>query len=378
MSLVIVVFGWLCGWWLLWSVPLLWRRAGETPVQRPRLSVIVPARDEAASLPHLLRSLRSELRAGDELIVVDDRSTDATAQLAAAAGASVIAAPALPPGWTGKSWACDNGVRAAEGELLVFLDADVRLRAGALDAVAGLHAEHGGLVSVQPFHETEHAYERLSALFNVVSFMGVGAASPQRRGRADGAFGPCLVCAPADYARVGGHAAVRGEVVEDLALARSFDEAGLPVTVRGGGELIRFRMYPGGLRQLVEGWTKNLAVGAGTVPVVRSAGVAAWITALLVTVQWQIEHLAGGGPGAVTVVAAYLAVVLQLRTFFARLGDFGLRWAVAYPLLLGVFVAVFIRSLYATSVRRSVMWRGRSIPVRGRVALARRGPEQRG
>ena len=364
MQVVLAIGGWLAGWWLLFAVPLLRPAPMATDASRRRLSVIVPARDEAASLPHLLASLRDELVPDDELIVVDDRSTDATAAIARAAGATVVDAPPLPAGWTGKSWACHLGAAASTGELLVFLDADVRLGPGALAAVAAEHERSGGLVSVQPYHETERAYERLSALCNVVSFMGVGAASPHRGGRAHGAFGPCLACTPTDYAVVGGHEAVRCEVVEDLALARSFRLAGLPVTVWGGGPSVRFRMYPDGIRSLAQGWTKNLATGAGTVPLARTLAIAWWITGLLVTVQWLIEAVIGTGPPLAVAVIAYAGVVAQLWHGFARLGDFGLRWAALYPVLLGAFLVVFVRSLYATLVRRSVTWRGREVPVR--------------
>ena len=190
LQLLLVVGGWLGGWWLLFAVPVLAAPGGRRSLDtsetdahdgaRPRLSVIIPARDEAASLPHLLASLVPQLAPGDELIVVDDRSTDATAALAREAGALVIEAPELPDGWTGKSWACHHGAVTATGEVLVFFDADVRLAPGALSAAVDLHRRQGGLVSVQPYHETERAYERLSALFNVVAFMGVGAGATSR------------------------------------------------------------------------------------------------------------------------------------------------------------------------------------------------------
>ena len=372
-QLALFATGWLLGWWLLWSVPLVRPGRRTEPVTR---SYIVPARNEADSLPNLLDGLMAMRHDGDEVIVVDDRSTDATPDIAARYGATVIDAGDLPEGWTGKSWACHRGVEHSTGSVLVFLDADVRVGPGGLDAIAALHAERAGLVSVQPYHETERAYERLSALFNVVAFMGVGAASPPH-GRSHGAFGPCLVTTRADYERVGGHAAVRGDVVEDLALARRFEEAGLPVSVRGGGELVRFRMYPGGVRQLLDGWTKNMATGAGMVPLLRTLATVVWITAMLTTVQWAIETVAGAGPGPLVLVVGFGAFVVQLRIFFERLGDFEFTWALLYPVLLGVFLVVFARSLWATVVRRSVPWRGRAIPV-GRQRRIRTAPDTAG
>ena len=120
------------------------------------------------------------------------------------------------------------------------------------------------------------AYERLSAMFNIIGFMGVGAASPARDAVARGAFGPVMVTSRADYDLVGGHASVRGEIVEDIALARRYRSASLAVHAFGGGRLARFRMYPDGLGQLLEGWSKNIATGASTVPFGRLALIGFW------------------------------------------------------------------------------------------------------
>jgi 4,4'-diaponeurosporenoate glycosyltransferase len=109
-----VVTGWLAGWWLFRRVPGL-PRSGPEEAAAKTVSVVIPARDEAASLPGLLASLAAQTRPPDETIVVDDHSRDDTAAAAAAAGATVLAAPALPPGWTGKAWACWTGARRATG-----------------------------------------------------------------------------------------------------------------------------------------------------------------------------------------------------------------------------------------------------------------------
>ena len=101
----------------------------------------------------------------------------------------VVPAPDLPAGWTGKTWACHTGASvAAHGgaDTLIFLDADVRVADGALDSVLAARRERGGVVSVQPRHVVRSAYERLSAIFNVVSMAGTGAGWP----RPTGLFGP--------------------------------------------------------------------------------------------------------------------------------------------------------------------------------------------
>ena len=200
------------------------------------VSIVVPARNAESTIAHLLASLERGHVA--EVIVVDDASTDATAALAAAHGARVVRLDGDPPaGWTGKAHACDRGAAVATAPLLLFLDADVTMREGAIGGVLAAHARHGGLISVQPYHRIERPYEALSAVCNVMAIMGSGAFAAWRRVRRPAAFGPCLLTSREDYERIGGHAGVRGDVVEDVALARRFDAIGLPVRCSAGGGL---------------------------------------------------------------------------------------------------------------------------------------------
>jgi 4,4'-diaponeurosporenoate glycosyltransferase len=348
---------WLVGWWLLWRLRV--PPTAETGA-RPPVSIVVPARDEEATLPVLLGSLRDELTGDDEIVVVDDASTDATAAVARAGGARVVPAADLPPGWSGKSAACALGADEAACDVLVFLDADTRLEPGGLDRVVAGHGgvPGAGLYSVQPWHEVRRPYEHLAALFNLVAVMGSGAFTPVGdRGRSPVAFGPCLVTSVEDYDRAGGHAAVVDRPVDDVALARAYRAAGLPVRIRGGRGVIRFRMYPAGLGQLVEGFTKNMALGATAIRPVALLAVAGWLAACAAPlVLAAAEPAAGAG--------AYLAVVGQLRVQLRRVGSFGILTALAYPALLAVFVAVLLRSAVLASVLRRVRWKGRDLRTR--------------
>ena len=375
----VCIVGWLAGWWALGRPTAL---ASGRPAPGPdraaegSATVVVPARNETASLGRLLSDLQRE-SAGTavRVVVVDDSSEDDTAAIAERAeGVELVSAPPLPPGWAGKCWACDRGVAAgthradtADEDLLMLVDADVRLHDGALRALRDEHARSGGLLSVQPWHDTVRPYEQLSALFNVVALMGVGAGGPSPTG----AFGPVLVTNRADYDAVGGHAAVRGEVVEDLALARRYADAGLPVTIRTGGGLISFRMYPTGVRDLVDGWTKNFALGAGATPRLRLAAIVAWIAAIGSSSVAMVDA-ARGRTSAALAVGAYLLVAAQLAVMFRRVGRFGPVTALCHPVLVVCFIAVFVRSLWRTHVRRSVSWRGRTIATSPRATPTRR------
>ncbi|GAB3036352.1 4,4'-diaponeurosporenoate glycosyltransferase [Nocardioides flavus (ex Wang et al. 2016)] len=352
-------------------------RAGSGPGARPRtVSVVVPARDEAETLPHLLAAVRDQDPAPLEVVVVDDASRDATAEVARTGGAEVVPAGSPPPGWTGKAWACRTGVDATTGDLLLFLDADTVLAADALAGLLDVHARHGGLVSVQPHHAVVRPYEQLSAYFNVVAVMASGAftraAGTARQRHVPMAFGPCLLTSRADYEAVGGHAAVRAEILDDAALAAAYDRAGLPVRCAIGGDAVRMRSYPGGLRQLVAGWTKNIASGASSAAPAATAATVGWISAHHAVAVGALGSLVaattGSGSGLVAGSAllwavAYVATALHLRWVLRRTGSFRW-WAWAlFPVPLLAFDLVFARSLALTVVRGSVSWRGRDVPL---------------
>jgi 4,4'-diaponeurosporenoate glycosyltransferase len=325
--------------------------------------VVVPARNEAPSLPLLLGDLGQQSAPPDQIVVVDDSSADATAAVARSfGGVTVVDGEPLPTGWTGKTWACWQGAARTAGDVIVFLDADVRLGPDAIAAVVAEQSRRGGLLSVQPLHRPERVYEQASAMFNLVATMGVGAASPGRDGAARGAFGPCLACRRTDYLALDGHRSVRGEIIEDMALAQHFATASQPVSVLSGGDQVSYRMYGGGFRQLIEGWSKNMAAGAGSLALGRAALIAGWVTALLVSVQ-QVGEAAIDRSTATVLVASLVVVafVAQQHAMLRQVGRF--RWwtALLYPITTALFVVVFLRSLWITVVRRRVTWRGRTI-----------------
>jgi 4,4'-diaponeurosporenoate glycosyltransferase len=223
-------------------------------------------------------------------------------------------------------------------------------------------------LSVQPFHTTVRAYEQLSAYPNLVAAMATGAFTPGRRAWSPVAFGPCLVTGADTYRTVGGHEAVAGEVIEDLALARAYGAAGRGVRALAGGTAISFRMYPGGPRQLVDGWTKNLAGGPALVSTVPLVGAVLWILATVAAASDAIGALVGAGPpserlGAFVVWALASA---QVAVLLRRIGRFAWWAAPAFPLLVAGFVALFCRSALHRTVHRSVTWHDRSIAVRPR------------
>ena len=171
------------------------------------------------------------------------------------------------------------------------------------------------------------------------------------------AFGPCLVTSRPALAEIGGFAAVRADVIEDAALAARYRDGGRPVRCLLGGSTVRFQMYPGGLRSLVDGWTKNLAGGARRAPLLPAVGATAVVCLLFAFVVDAVRNPTWKA------AAGWLLVAVALRWALRRVGSF--RWwtAVAFPVPLVAFAALFARSVWARAVRRSVVWRGRRVTV---------------
>lgn len=330
------------------------------PARQASVVVVIPARNEERNLPRLLDSLPAASVLPLRIVVVDDHSVDGTAACAVERGFECIRSAPLPPGWLGKPWACQQGLDlltdAPDDTVVVLLDADVMAGVGAVDHLIRERARHGGVVSVQPTHEVPTAVEQLSAVFNVVAVIGIGAGT----GRPNGLFGPVLAATVADLRAVGGYVAVRDEVAEDLALAERFRRHGVPLQVRVGGAF-RFRMYPEGWTALREGWTKNIASGARAVPWWRTLLVGWWVTGLLVAVR-DLSTAVITGTGRDAALIGYGLAAASLALLFRRVGTYRGVTALFYPLPLAAFVGLFAVSAWSTFVQGAVRWKGRVVP----------------
>lgn len=346
----------------------------QRPVDAPLVSVIVPARNEALNIATCLGSLTASAYPAFEVVVVDDGSEDGTGDIArsmargSARRLTVVEGSSLPDGWLGKPWACAQGAGVAEGALLLFTDADTIHEPDLLErAVAVLEEDGTDVVTVAGRQLMETFWERLVQpqifLTMVLRFFDLEGALRRGRWRDAIANGQFLMFRRASYEAIGGHEAVRGEVVEDLALAQLVVRRGLGLSVRMAEGALATRMYRS-LPHMLEGWSKNLLIGARKTlppalqpwiaPASALSGLVLWIAPPLVF----LGSLAGfGSSGALTWSAGAVTVsVLFWGAFTRRMG--GPAWyGVLYPL--GAMVGLFI--LFRSWIRGShVEWKGRT------------------
>ena len=245
--------------------------------------------------------------------------------------------------WRGKTWACHQGAQAAAGPLLLFVDADTWFEPNGL--AGALSGCSSGAFSVGPYHAVQRPWEDLSLFFNLN--MTVGTVP-------DGLFGQMLLVDLESYRRVGGHEAVKGRILENVWLAGRFRAGGIPAHSATGRGTISFRMYPHGLGELIQGWTKGFASGAGQTPPRVLFVVVAWMIGLvLAPLGWAImDHGLWWG-------LAYFGCAAQVAWFSRHIGSFRRVTALLYPLPLLFFFAVFARSALRSG--KQVSWKGRQI-----------------
>ena len=363
---------------LLWKIPNCGKKtSGDRPAlglkkksgnetAKRLVSIIIPARNEEKRLPRLLKSLHGEKQRLPEqlhleIIVVNDRSEDDTKQVAEDAGARVLTLENAPEGRAGKSRACKRGAEAAKGDLFLFLDADTWFVPGGLLRV--LELQQPGLVSIQPYHVTERFYESFSAYFNIIVMSGVNAFTPfSTEGKPKGCFGPCLLCSKEDYFTAGGHGAIETELVDDIALARLFVDRGLPVHCFGGRKCVEFRMYPAGMGDLTEGWTKNMATGAKFSSLATNILLFFWIAGVTNLFLSFLQAGASGRPlFLIGSAVVYILYSLQLYLHLRRIGNFFPLLCLLFPVYLLFFILLFMYSIVKTKFVKKVRWRGRDI-----------------
>jgi len=365
-------FAWVCAW--LAIVPaalsllnlLLYRPPPRRGIRAP-ISVLIPARNEADKIAAAVNAALANTDVDLEVIVLDDHSTDGTADIVRAIGdprLRVEPAPPLPAGWSGKQHACWHLARLARHPLLVFVDADVRLAPDALGRMAAFMEQHPriGLASGFPFQETGTGPERIVIPlihFLLLSYLPIGF---MRLFIAHGFGAGCgqLFIARADaYAKAGGHREIRHSLHDGVKLPRAFRRAGIMTDLFDATDIATCRMYRGG-REVWDGFSKNATEGMAT-----SAGLPVW-TALLAgghVLPWLF--LIAGPPELLVPALAGIAAALTTRLLLAFRFRQSISSAILHPIGVMLMLAIQWSALWTALRGRPATWRGRAYPSGG-------------
>ncbi len=352
------------------------RRLGELPPPDEALfvSVLIPARNESGNIETCVRSLLDQDYAPFELLVLDDDSTDGTAELLAQLAAEspqlrVLRGAALPEGWLGKNWACHQLAQAARGSFLLFLDADTQAQPQFLREIVALAVlQRLECFSGVPRQQADRFTLRLAVFmlpwiaYNLtpiplvrwlpLSFLAIG-------------IGQCMFFRRAAYERLGGHAAVRMAIAEDFALSRRARRLNLRWDLVDVSPCLSAHMY----RTLAEAWdgfSKSLFAAFG-----NNLPVFAFVWAWMLLVFWQpwiglgLALIGYPWPGfsaplaVVTIVLQMCIWALTSLRFRSPLGPVPL-----YPLTVAFFAAAAARSAWRYYRCKPLEWKGRTLPVR--------------
>jgi hypothetical protein len=364
---------------LLWSAMTAgvgrWHRRHALPVVEPRplprLSVCIPARDEAHQIAGCVRAALDQAHPDIEVIVIDDCSTDGTADVARAVAPDdrrlrVVRNAPPPAGWAGKPWACQRAAAEATGEHLLFVDADVELSVDAARSAASVLVDRRlALLSVFGSWRLESFWERV--VIPVVGWFIRGATdldAVNTPGRPEAfANGQFLLFDRAAYDAIGGHAVVRGEVLEDVRIARAAKQRGHAIGLYAAPGLFRVRLYRS-VGEILSGYGKNFYEGMERRPLVALGAllflfIGALLPWLLLLASVVHPPLVLAGLDSPALWTAWVALVCVLPIVFRwrveRVDGRSGVYAWSHPLGNLVLAVILARAVLAVETT----WKGR-------------------
>lgn len=346
------------------------------PISAPMVSVCIPARNEANNIRRCVEAVLGQDYPNFEVIVLDDRSTDATlTQLKEIATRDSrlipISGSDLPEGWAGKPHALYQTVKVARGEWLCFVDADTFLAPNALSSVyAKAFETNADLFTIMTKQILGSFWER-TVMPLVMTALSVGFSprkvnDPSRRDAV--ANGQFIFIKRSIYDLIGGHEKIKDQIVEDKALSENVKWNGHRLVVADGMQVVSTRMYTS-LETMWEGWTKNIYLGLRDHPYLLLLGAFGASLALIAALFLPVWPLLGlgwyfndGEWMALAVIVQSLFVwgyLIYYRAWVAHIMEIPIWYAILTPLGAGVFAGMMLTSAWKVLTGQGVTWRGR-------------------
>ena len=338
----------------------------------PRISVCVPARNEERGVEACLQSLLNQDYSNFEVIVIDDHSTDSTPDIMQALAQEyshlkVLEGINLPEDWLGKPFALHQAFKVSQGEYLLFTDADLVFKSTALNTAVHVMRERKlDVLTLMPKAEFGSFWEQavqpviFGFIASLTRFRNVN--DPGHKSAMG--FGAFLMFRRAAYEKIGGHEAVKADVLEDVLIAKCAKRAGLKLFVADGKQLFSIRMYFG-LKEIWFGWQKNMFFAMKESVLKATYNVAVVLgfvfTPYIILAINIFEQI-----GWLWIGMAMVGVVLVSAAAYKTCDEMGLHRnnAVLFPMGALVMAAIMANSMFHTLVRKKTKWRGRIYPVK--------------
>ena len=328
------------------------------PDNQPLLSVLIPARNEASTLPLLLDDLRETSYSNVEIIVCDDHSTDTTPEVLKSYSRqmdnlSYFKGEPLAEGWLGKNFACHQLAQRAKGDYLLFLDADVRItRNTPSKAISYIQKGRRTLVSVFPT-QLMHSFGELSTVpimnWVLLSLLPLPLVRHTRNPSLSAANGQFMLFDALNYRQNNWHMQVKGESTEDIALSRLIKKSGFGVATLTGGADVYCRMYES-YYEAIGGFSRNVHQYFGNSRLIML------IFTLTILFGWLPVSLYLGWTG----IKWFLMLVIANRVFIAMLSKQNSLSVFLHPLQMITFAVIAFRSL-SLRIKGHTEWKGRTI-----------------
>lgn len=345
------------------------KHTNTQPTTSVMVSILIPARNEAAVIGRTIQMIRQQTFTHFELLILDDQSTDETATIVRQAAANderikIISGKALPSDWSGKNWACHQLSEASNGEFIIFTDADVQWQPDALSTLLSYQTKSGAdLLTVWPTQETLSPAERLVVpLMSMVimSYLPLLAVHHLPWSSFAAANGQCLLFRRTVYKAIGGHSGVRKEIVEDVVLARRTKKLGFRLRMIDGGTLIGCRMYHD-WHSVQSGFAKNILAGHGNSQLLLAFSTLFHWSLFLIPYLWLV--FGGGSEGWPAFPLALITLGLLIRSLSAAFTQQRVLDALGMPLSVILMTLIAARSVYWQWRFGGPRWKDRTILV---------------
>ena len=358
-----IIIGFIFFYFLFHKFPLLEdeeKNISES-LNNHSISIIIPARNKESNLPNILKDLKNQNQKIHEIICVDDDSTDSTAKIIKESRVNYLNINTLPNGWKGKTWACQNGAKKATGDLLLFIDSDVRLSPSAIKCLLSHYEKNGNPISIQPYHTVEKKHEYFSLFFNLIQICATSL-SVYKAKKHIGFYGPVLLISKELFLKNGGYEAVKNSVIEDFNLGKFYNKKNIVIDLIMGGKHIKFKMYPNSFFEVFEGWSKNFSSGSISISLNLFALIFFWIVYLTV-LPFEFVHsfIIKNYFLSLLTLIIYILTALKINKSAKKIGSYPLFVGVIYPIYLLVFHLIFFYSLLGTYVFKTTKWKGRNM-----------------